>query len=182
MEDEEVAVGIREPSEDRRFGVDDLHQIGHHAPGVEVAPPPDHELVLDALGDEGMGGMRPLRPALERAVGELVVVLRLERAVLEGKRVPGAPSRRQLQPHRARLAFASDDERRRGARIQERVRGVHVVRPHRQLEAVQAVRDAYRPRRTRGSGVFGRGRRQTYCPRSSTSAVPLLTHEYSLRM
>jgi len=141
MQDEQVAVGIRQPAEDGRLGIDDLRQVGKHAAGVEIAPSPDHQLVLHALGGEGVRAVRAVGAALEGTVGQLVVVLRLPGAVLEREGHPDPPFRRQLHAQRAGFVLAADDEHGRGAGVQERVGSVDVIGADRQLETVQPVGD-----------------------------------------
>ena len=146
MQDEEVAIAVRQPAEDGGLGVDDLDDVGDDPARIEIAASPDDQLVRHALRREGVRGVRPFRTQLERAVGQLVVILRGVHAIGKRQRRPRPPRLRHLQPHRAWLLLAPDDENRRRTRVQECMRRIDVVGAHRQLEAVQPVRHPHRPR------------------------------------
>ncbi len=150
VHDEEVAVLEGEPAEHRGERLADSREVGNHPPAVEVAAPPDHQLVRDALHAKGMGRVRSERAHLERAVHQLVVVLGVPRAVALRERHPGPPFGRRLGAHRAGLVLATDEERARGGRIEEGVRRIDVVGADRQLETTEPVLDADAARSRRG--------------------------------
>ena len=83
--------------------------------------------------------MRCERTQLERAVRQLVVILRMPGAVALRQGHPGPPLGRRLGAHHARLAFPTHEERARRRRVQEGVGAIDVVRAHGQLEAAEPV-------------------------------------------
>src|SRR5205823_3410144 len=74
VQDEEVAVAERQATEDAGERVDDLGHVRNGAARVEVTPAPHHQLVRNPLRGEALDRVRRLRPHLEWAVRQFVVV------------------------------------------------------------------------------------------------------------
>jgi hypothetical protein len=93
--------------------------------------------------------VRSERPHLEGAVRQLVIIPRLPSFAAPRKSHPRLPPGGQLGAHGARLLFPAHEKGASGSGIEERVRGIDVVRPDGQLEAREAVLDTHTPRARR---------------------------------
>ena len=145
VHDEDVAL-VGEPAHQRREGLHDGARVAREPPLVQVAAPPDRDLVRPPQRHELH---HPVLADLERRVGELVVVPRGERrgAALERRR--HAPARRCHHLERVRLALAPGDVREHGGAVHVPVRSVEVGGPDAQLVRVDAVADERSPGRSR---------------------------------